>query len=187
MSEVAETGGLFVRDVAALARAMTPEELAERVAHHVLVAAPISSVGPTTWTFETRVSGLSALVPGANFYDYHVYPISGKRRLFRTVASVGRGASSDVRLHDESVSKLHARIEFGSAEKVWISDAGSSGGTLLNGRALSPGEKALLNHRDDVTFGRRTLKFYRTTRLHTVLVQMVHEVGEAFEEEDDDW
>jgi hypothetical protein len=56
------------------------------------------------------------------------------------VASIGRGSQMDVivRNASEDVSRRHCVVRIDAAGKAWISDAGSSNGTLLDGVSLTP-------------------------------------------------
>jgi hypothetical protein len=49
---------------------------------------------------------------------------------------VGRAAGSDVRLDDEHVSRTHAILRYEDG-RVWVQDLGSSGGTFVNGQAVT--------------------------------------------------
>jgi hypothetical protein len=49
---------------------------------------------------------------------------------------VGRATGSDVRLDDEHVSRTHAILRYEDG-RVWVQDLGSSGGTFVNGQAVT--------------------------------------------------
>jgi len=49
--------------------------------------------------------------------------------------TIGRASSADVMVMDPEVSRVHARFE-SQGGVVYVSDAGSSNGTFLNGRRL---------------------------------------------------
>jgi pSer/pThr/pTyr-binding forkhead associated (FHA) protein len=55
------------------------------------------------------------------------------------VIEIGRGSSCDVRLHDPSVSKTHARLVSTSEEMTRIVDLGSANGTRIGSDALPVG------------------------------------------------
>jgi HD-GYP domain-containing protein (c-di-GMP phosphodiesterase class II) len=68
--------------------------------------------------------------------------------------TVGRLPQCQVVLEHAQVSRTHARLEWLSAEERWrVGDAGSQGGTRVNGRRLAQGETAVLEHGDQVAFG----------------------------------
>ncbi|MFO0601027.1 MAG: FHA domain-containing protein [Myxococcaceae bacterium] len=50
---------------------------------------------------------------------------------------IGRGEDVDVQLFDGSVSSRHAKVRFDGWKRLaWISDLGSTNGTLLNGKSV---------------------------------------------------
>ena len=49
--------------------------------------------------------------------------------------SVGRSSECDLPMHETSVSRTHARVEF-DGDRWWIKDLGSSNGTILNGQRI---------------------------------------------------
>ena len=63
---------------------------------------------------------------------------------------VGRGLSSDVPLHDPTISRRHAEL-IARADGVQIKDLGSSNGTYVNGTKVMSGR---IQADDAVTFGR---------------------------------
>jgi serine/threonine protein kinase len=82
-------------------------------------------------------------------YFVHVVsgPNAGPRRPLtdHAVLLVGRGEDCDLRLNDPSVSRVHARITLLDG-RVYLEDAGSRWGTLVNGiptesRELAPGDR----------------------------------------------
>jgi hypothetical protein len=81
----------------------------------------------------------------------------------------GRGDDVDVRLDDPSVSGRHAVVRFdGWKRAAWVTDLGSTNGTLVNGRAIT-GETGLsegnvLTLGDDSAF-----LFLRTETLYALL------------------
>ena len=56
------------------------------------------------------------------------------------IIKIGKLSSSQLRLEDESVARMHAVIEATSAESVYIIDLGSARGTLVNGHQTSRGK-----------------------------------------------
>jgi serine/threonine protein kinase len=74
-------------------------------------------------------------------------PNAGPRRPLtdHAVLVIGRGDDCDLRLNDPSVSRVHARVTLLDG-RVYLEDAGSRWGTLVNGiptdsRELSPGDR----------------------------------------------
>jgi pSer/pThr/pTyr-binding forkhead associated (FHA) protein len=66
---------------------------------------------------------------------------------------LGRSKSSDVRIPDVSVSSRHATIRQRGGEYL-LMDEGSSNGTFVDGRRLSPGSPVILEHKSVVRLGR---------------------------------
>lgn len=57
--------------------------------------------------------------------------------------TVGRGPGADVVIANDTVSKVHARLSYDrAAQRVRITDLGSSNGTFLNGARVTKGEAA---------------------------------------------
>jgi hypothetical protein len=72
---------------------------------------------------------------------------AGSEIAIATVTSVGRGSENGVRLDgDDFVSGRHALLE-PRADGLWVSDAGSTNGTFVNGARVTD---ARLLHRGDV-------------------------------------
>ncbi len=67
------------------------------------------------------------------------------------VATVGR-ENADILLSDPSVSRKHAEIEFRGADTL-VTDAGSTNGTVVNGRRIAVGEEQVLEPGQEVRFG----------------------------------
>ncbi len=63
---------------------------------------------------------------------------------------IGKLTSSHLKLDDEGVSRVHAVIELPNAEEVFITDLGSSKGTIVNGQKVS---KVKLQSGDTITLG----------------------------------
>ncbi len=70
--------------------------------------------------------------------------------LTNPVYLLGRAASCDISLPNETVSGLHARIYYESAN-WWVEDLGSSNGTLLNESYLE--QPTVLTDSDQLQFG----------------------------------
>ena len=63
--------------------------------------------------------------------------LAGQQFSFTESAIVGRGAYSDIRIDDATVSRRHAEITFGGDGKWRVRDLGSANGTLHGGKAIS--------------------------------------------------
>jgi pSer/pThr/pTyr-binding forkhead associated (FHA) protein len=84
-------------------------------------------------------------------------PSKGIRYAIRTpLAQVGRGTNNDVRLTDESVSEIHARLE--RRDDGWyVVDMNSTNGTYANGTRVT--DERRLDGAPDVRFGGVKLRF----------------------------
>ena len=61
-----------------------------------------------------------------------VFPDGQRRSLDSRTVYIGRDRQNDIALDDEYASTRHARLE-PRRDGVWVSDAGSTNGTFLNG------------------------------------------------------
>jgi hypothetical protein len=74
-----------------------------------------------------------------------VFPNGQKRTLDSRTVYIGRDQQNDIALDDDYASTRHARLE-PRRDGVWVSDAGSTNGTYVNGvklekaRRLAPGD-----------------------------------------------
>ncbi|MBY0394883.1 MAG: GGDEF domain-containing protein, partial [Thermoleophilia bacterium] len=66
---------------------------------------------------------------------------------------VGRGSDADLRIHDLAVSRRHAALSVDQREGTWLTDLGSTNGTLRNGRRLAPHTPTRLVDGDRIQFG----------------------------------
>lgn len=83
---------------------------------------------------------------------------------------LGRSEEADVQLMDGSVSSKHARIRWdGWKRSAWLSDLGSTNGTLVNGYAVT-NEETQLAEGNVVTLGDETaFLFLRTETLYAMV------------------
>jgi hypothetical protein len=72
--------------------------------------------------------------------------------------TVGRSAENDIALADDFASARHARIE-PRRDGVWVSDAGSTNGTFVNGAKLSKAHR--LEPGDVIRVGGTDLRYER--------------------------
>lgn len=72
--------------------------------------------------------------------------------------AIGRAAGNDLRLTFREVSSEHAVIEW-TGERWTIQDLGSSNGTLLNGKLVTPDKPVTLEVGDKLAFGHIELTY----------------------------
>jgi len=87
-----------------------------------------------------------------------VFPDGRKRGLDSRAISVGRSAENDIALEDDFASARHARVE-PRRDGVWVSDAGSTNGTYVNGTKLSKARR--LKPGDVIRVGNTDLRYER--------------------------
>lgn len=66
---------------------------------------------------------------------------------------LGRSTSNDVRVPDLAVSRNHASIHFDDRGRAWLTDLGSTNGTFLGNRRLTPHQAARLDDGDRIQLG----------------------------------
>ena len=87
-----------------------------------------------------------------------VFPDGRKRGLDSRTLLVGRSADNDIPLEDDFASARHARLE-PRRDGVWVSDAGSTNGTFVNGVKLTKAKR--LSPGDVIRVGGTDLTFQR--------------------------
>jgi diguanylate cyclase (GGDEF)-like protein len=87
---------------------------------------------------------------------------------------LGRSHRADVRIDDDSISRLHAKVTLAGSDIV-IEDLGSSNGTLVNGERVARGA---LKDGDKIRLGETTiLKFTFHDRLDESFVQKMYDAA----------
>ena len=109
----------------------------ETLALNAVTADQVAAAAPAKLTFETGpFAGRVVGVPHES-------------------ATVGRAPSNDIIIGDPATSGRHARIEL-RAGNYWISDLGSTNGTLVNGEPIIDKQ---LDHGDVISIGQNTIRF----------------------------
>jgi two-component system cell cycle response regulator len=93
--------------------------------------------------------------------------------LDRDSLSIGRGPHAELRLHDEGVSRMHARLEH-TTGSVTLVDLGSRNGTFVNGERIE--EPRGLLDTDQIAVGTALLRFAVQTAAE---IRLAHQVYEA--------
>lgn len=165
--------GPKVLELVAQAVRESPDALKATMGDMALVGPPPSS--EDEWTFRTaslrtvreRVGNAEVIVDEA----FLVHPIRKLRPgPFAGTVLVGRSGSNDICIVHSSVSKLHARIAV-KPDGLFLSDAGSSNGTFVNGKRLADGQEVRLSSGDFVMFGACHYVALDAPSLHAVLLR----------------
>lgn len=72
--------------------------------------------------------------------------------------SIGRELDNDVILEQEGASRYHAKLEWKNSE-WYLKDLGSTNGTKLNGKKVTPNESVKLKEGDNLKVGKQTMHF----------------------------
>lgn len=102
-----------------------------------------------------------------------VYPLKKARPdgPFRNTILVGRSRTNDVCISHSSVSKLHARVRVSEQGMLFVSDAGSSNGSMLDGAALAPDVEKPLANGAQLRFGGCALQAFDPERFASILIR----------------
>lgn len=79
-------------------------------------------------------------------------------RLEEHTVRIGHGADADIRIDHETVSQMHARIDW-DGENYYIEDLNSTNGTYVNDELLAYKEKRLLRASDMIRFANLRYRF----------------------------
>jgi hypothetical protein len=93
-------------------------------------------------------------------FGYHAGPRVGESIPVRSpVLTLGQGSRNDIVLADDTISTVHARLEYDAGQ--WrLTDLGSTNGTFVEGVRLSPNVPTPLAYGSVVRFGLVTLEFH---------------------------
>jgi len=110
----------------------------------------------------------------AMFRDSVVLGVRKARRgPFANTVLVGRADTNDIQVPDDSVSKLHARIKIAKDGSLSLTEAGSMNGTWINGKKVEGRESFPIVPGDEIIFGLRHFKLYRTEKLYETMKALV--------------
>ena len=147
--------------------------LARELGAWVLVGPPPASEDHE-WSFRTlsarTVKNAAGEVEAVLDDTYLVHPIKKMRAgPWANTILVGRSRTNDVTVAHGSVSKLHARIRVAEDGGFFISDAGSSNGTMVNGDTLAHDAEARLTHGCQVRFGGCSFQVFEPLKFAEIL------------------
>src|SRR5579872_4342643 len=86
------------------------------------------------------------------YFGVQLQKREGAEALFMGRVSVGRAHNKDIVLRHSSVSKFHAWFEL-EPECMYVSDAGSTNLTRVNGEAIEPRRRVVVAPGDAIRFG----------------------------------
>jgi len=128
---------------------------------HFLVVPPEREAPPSlVWTGKhIQLTGTTKVCDNIKKENLPIYaipsavvtPISKRNRNDDKFISVGRSDSSDIRLDSEIVSKVHAKFRV-KAERITLSEMGSTNGTFINDCRLMAGVRYHLSPGSEVKF-----------------------------------
>ena len=87
---------------------------------------------------------------------------------------IGRSPDSDIVLYNKLISKNHAILYLNSSgETCYLVDKGSTNGTFVNGKFVSPNSQYKLTNVDEISFGPETKVIYLSSELfHSMLLKV---------------
>ena len=88
--------------------------------------------------------------------------------------TIGRSPDNDIVVYNKLVSRKHAYLQLSSEDQAcFLVDAGSSNGTFLNNKQLTPHEKYQLTDADEISIGPETkVLFFASEAFHTFLSEL---------------
>jgi DNA-binding NtrC family response regulator len=116
---------------------------------------------------------------GPNLFLSVPLPAQGK-------VTIGRDETADVRILDESASRLHAELHVGEHGELFIEDLGTRNGTFLREERITPRQRFAFQAGEAITIGytilmvqrRRPAAPTRRLRTHAVFEERLHEACE---------
>ena len=89
---------------------------------------------------------------------------------FDMMVTIGRARNNDIEIRSQDVSKFHAYVMFGASGEASITDAGSTYGTFVKGRALKAREDRVpLLAGDEVRLGSVVMRFHTPASFYDYL------------------
>ena len=167
----------IVNEYLAAARSMDAEQFVERFENPVLVQQGKADLGDPRneyrSTLKMRIDHergevqIETSAPGPE--DLVLEVKKSDRNSVQGKILVGRTETNDIPIPDITVSKHHAFIRIDENGDCWLSDAGSTNGTKLNGRPLAQGFSRQLRDGDQLIFGEVPFVFYTPSGFYELL------------------
>jgi pSer/pThr/pTyr-binding forkhead associated (FHA) protein len=141
------------------ARSLAPEGFEARFGGAFLLLASLQPrASKDTFSTHLELLGDSDPTEHTGSLSTLVYPLRSKLH----IVTLGRGAENDVVIPDRSVSRSHAFLKRGADGGYLLLDAGSSNGSMVNGRSVpakGSGEPSPVAPGDTVRLGRLEFTF----------------------------
>lgn len=115
---------------------------------------------------------VARLIDIQNVTGLQVFPLKGAQ------TTIGRSPSADFTVSKDTISGIHARIEY-RGDDFYLIDNGSTNKTRLNGKILSPQEPAKLLEGDEIMLDIYRFIFVRERRQRTEEPAENHRAGSA--------
>ncbi|MCK6591007.1 MAG: FHA domain-containing protein [Polyangiaceae bacterium] len=115
--------------------------------------------------------GITTKITNAN--DVVIFPIVKRQSggVLQDRISVGRNRNADIHLPFRRISKFHAFFtSMQNGAKYFITDAGSTNGTFLNGRRLPAGRSVEVNDRALIHFSQFMFVFFMPNAFYSLLI-----------------
>jgi hypothetical protein len=147
-----------VEALVSLALGLSKEEFVNRFPEPILVGDGAMDDGHSAWhdrrasslNWEETMAGVSSLESASP--EGLVLLVRKTQRTFLDMIKIGRAATNDIVIPDESVSKFHAYFEL-IGDNVALADARSTNGTWVGDTRLPPdGDPVAVNIGDRVRF-----------------------------------
>jgi pSer/pThr/pTyr-binding forkhead associated (FHA) protein len=123
-------------------------------------------IDPSTKELKTVPSNPSPL-------DKVIELVKSDRNSFAQKILVGRTETNDLVISDLTVSKHHAFFRFDEqAQRMSLTDTGSTNGTVINGSQLDPRQSRYLADGDQITFGDVHFIFYSASGFYDLLTSI---------------
>jgi hypothetical protein len=142
-------------------------------------------------TFESAIEQSRSLGIDLSLENIHIASSKNKIRIIRKRNSddtpgkvtIGRSEINDIVFYGNRISRVHAYLNIDYRDKsCYLVDSGSSNGTLLNRRRLTPGQIYELKDNDKIVFGGEvTLVYFSSEAFHGWLNILAQSHGEQVE------
>jgi hypothetical protein len=114
---------------------------------------PKGSQPPRAAVVDPRASLRHRLEKGDTYFAVPLHKREDSDAMSMERISVGRAHNKDIVLRHSSISKFHAWFEVDEEQTVYVSDAGSTNGTQVNGQLIKPKTATAVVSSDAIQFG----------------------------------